>query len=203
MYRHLERLNSRKQEKVALFLTAENVAGLLVMVLPVYLGTAIMGSPLLRFLLLAAAAVIGIATTLQVNGLAFYERLLWRVRGWVRVKVTGGIIHPSTFTNIPATKRQSRVLRVNGPIQAIQLGAGSFVPPAQAIDSLPHDQNVNSSLTPPATQPLSQANQPALSSVGVRRITTEHALGIGNTGAPVSTVIPTTSLVETNADPTD
>lgn len=204
MYRHIEQLRSRKHEKVALFLTAENMAGLLVMVLPVYLGTATMSSPVLRFILLAAAAVIGLATTLQVNGLAFYERILWRVRGWVRVRVTGGVIHPSTFTNAPITKRQSRVLRLDGPIQVMRLGAGPFVPPTQTIRSLARNQNVDSGITPPDTRYLSQTDRPAQPSVGVRRITTEDALGLGNTRAPATTVIPTTtSLVEAHADLSD
>ena len=55
-YQQLEEIRSRKKEKVALFLTAENLAGLMVTTMPVYVATANFHSFGLRMLLLALAA---------------------------------------------------------------------------------------------------------------------------------------------------
>ena len=75
-YHQLEDLTSRKREKVALFLTAENMAGLLAVALPCYLGTAHV-ELWLRIPILITAAALGVALTSEVQGLALYERVLW------------------------------------------------------------------------------------------------------------------------------
>ena len=99
-YPQLEELTSRKREKVALFLTAENMAGLLAIGLPAYIGT-LHTTFWLRILILLAAAVLGVLLTTDVNGMAFYERALWWLRGRLRRQVAGRVIRPVEFLAAP------------------------------------------------------------------------------------------------------
>jgi hypothetical protein len=68
-YPQLEDLCSRKREKVALFLTAENMAGVLAIALPAYSAT-LQTTFWLRLLILLAACVLGLVLTSEINGLA-------------------------------------------------------------------------------------------------------------------------------------
>src|SRR3712207_3141305 len=113
-YEQLEELTSRKREKVALFLTAENMAGLLAVGLPAYIGT--MQTPFfLRILILIAAAVLGVVITTDMNGMACYERMLWWVRGRLRRQVAGGVIRPAEFAAAPVVQGD-RAVPLGGPI---------------------------------------------------------------------------------------
>lgn len=70
----IDEIQSRKGEKVALFLTFENAAGLILGVLPAF----ILSGALpwwLRILIVLAAGAVGVLATLEVGGLAFYERV--------------------------------------------------------------------------------------------------------------------------------
>lgn len=114
-YQHIEEIQSRRSEKIALFLTVENATGLIIAALPAYIISA--GMPLLlRILIIAAAALLGVAMTLDVGGMAFYERLMWRVRGSLRRRVGGQVLTPDALVGT-ATIRHDRPLRVGGPIQ--------------------------------------------------------------------------------------
>ncbi len=127
-YPQLEELTSRKREKVALFLTAENMAGLLAVGLPAYLGT--LGVAIwLRILILIAAAVLGVALTSEVNGMAFYERVLWWLRGRVRRRMTGGMIRPVEFAAAPAVHGE-RALPLGGSLRRVKRSAGTRAEPA-------------------------------------------------------------------------
>src|SRR5690349_8253101 len=78
-YRMLEELQNRRKEKVAIFLTFENIVGLIIVFFPVFLGTS--AFPLLiRGPLCIGAAILGVMVTLDVHGLPIYEQLLWRAR---------------------------------------------------------------------------------------------------------------------------
>ena len=114
-YQHIEEIQSRRSEKIALFLTVENAAGLIIAALPAYLIST--GMPfLLRILIVTTAALLGVAMTLDVGGLAFYERLMWRVRGSLRRRVGGQVLTPDALVGAVAI-RHDRPLRVGGPIQ--------------------------------------------------------------------------------------
>jgi hypothetical protein len=114
-YQHIEEIQSRRSEKIALFLTVENAAGLIIAALPAYLISA--GMPfLLRVLIVGAAALLGVAMTLDVGGLAFYERLMWRARGSLRRRVGSQVLTPDALVGAVAI-RHDRPLRVGGPIQ--------------------------------------------------------------------------------------
>ena len=117
-YPQLEELTSRKREKVALFLTAENMAGLLAIGLPAYIGT--LGVSIwLRLPILLAAAVLGVALTSDVNGMACYERGLWWVRGRGRRRMTGAVIRPAELVTVPSLPGE-RALPLGGPLRRMQ-----------------------------------------------------------------------------------
>ena len=139
-YQHIEEIQSRRSEKIALFLTVENAAGLIIAALPAYLFSA--GMPfLLRILLVASAALLGIAMTLDVGGLAFYERLMWRVRGSLRRRVGAQVLTPDALVGAVAI-RHDRPLRVGGPIQVRHGGHRSpiHVSGSRSVLALPPKQ---------------------------------------------------------------
>ena len=122
-YPQLEELTSRKREKVALFLTAENMAGLLAIGLPAYIATT--GTTFwLRILILLAAAVLGVVITSEINGMACYERVLWWVRGRLRRQLAGGALRPAEFTAAPVVQGD-RAMPLGGPIRRARARASS------------------------------------------------------------------------------
>src|SRR5437773_11826301 len=78
----IDEIQSRKGEKVALFLTFENAAGLILAVLPAFLLSGALPW-WLRILIVLAAGAVGVLATLEVGGLAFYERVTWAIRGTI------------------------------------------------------------------------------------------------------------------------
>src|SRR3954470_10074238 len=85
-YRMLEELQNRRKEKVAIFLTFENIVGLILVFFPVFLGTS--AFPLIiRAPLCIGAAMLGVMATLDVQGLPIYAHLLWRARGYLRLRM--------------------------------------------------------------------------------------------------------------------
>ena len=114
-YTQLEELTSRKREKVALFFTAEHMAGMLALGLPAYLGT--LGTTFgLRLLILLAAAVLGVLITSDMGGMAGYERVLWWVRGRLRRRLLGTTLRPDEFTVTPVAQ-SDRAVPLGGPIR--------------------------------------------------------------------------------------
>jgi hypothetical protein len=114
-YEHIEEILSRKSEKIALFLTVENAIGLIVAALPAYLLS--QGLPfVLRILVVGAAALLGIVATLDVGGLTLFERIVWRVRGMLRMRVSGDTITPDQLSGGSSVRRE-RPLAVDGPIR--------------------------------------------------------------------------------------
>ncbi len=127
-YEQLEELTSRKREKVALFLTAENMAGLLAIGLPAYIVTTHTAF-WLRLLILSAAAVLGVALTSEIHGLAFYERTLWWLRGRVRRWITGSALRPAEFAAVPAMV-DDRALPLQSTVRRVTGTAPHTAPPA-------------------------------------------------------------------------
>lgn len=118
-YRMLEELQNRRKEKVAIFLTFENIVGLMVVFFPVFLGTS--AFPLLiRAPLCIGAAVLGVAATLDVQGLPVYEQLLWHARGYLRLRTHGQIITPEHLSGAVMLDAPDRPLPLGGPIQAVE-----------------------------------------------------------------------------------
>ena len=101
----IDEIQSRKGEKVALFLTFENAAGLILGVLPAFILSGAMPW-WLRILLVLAAGIVGVLATLEVGGLAFYERVTWAVRGAIATRAQGDQITPEQLIGAPVVGRR-------------------------------------------------------------------------------------------------
>jgi hypothetical protein len=119
----IDEIQSRKGEKVALFLTFENAAGLILGVLPAFILSAAMPW-WLRILLVLAAGAVGVLATLEVGGLAFYERLVWAVRGSIAARTVGDQITPEQLVGARAGGRRDRALPIDGPVRAVSVRPG-------------------------------------------------------------------------------
>jgi hypothetical protein len=130
--RIIEELTSRKQEKIATFLTFESIVAVLICFMPVFM---ISGSwPLLtRVPLCAAAAVAGYVLTVEVQGLPLYEHMQWTARGLFRLHVHGNRIGPEDLPGAVPAPDHDRVVAASGPIELVQRRptyAPTAVPPA-------------------------------------------------------------------------
>ena len=118
-YRMLEELQNRRKEKVAIFLTFENIVGLIIVFFPVFLGTG--AFPLLiRAPVCIGAAILGVTVTLDVHGLPIYEQVLWRARGFLRIRTQGQIITPDQLTGAVVLDVPDRPLPLGGPIAIVE-----------------------------------------------------------------------------------
>jgi hypothetical protein len=106
-------------EKVAIFLTFENIVGLIMVFFPMFLGTS--AFPLLiRGPLCIGAAILGVTATLDVHGLPVYEQALWRARGALRLHTHGQIITPDHLTGVVLHDAPDRPLPLGGPIHVVE-----------------------------------------------------------------------------------
>ena len=130
----IDEIQSRKGEKVALFLTFENAAGLILGVLPAFMLSGALPW-WLRIVIVLAAGVVGVLATLEVAGLAFYERLTWAVRGTLAKRAAGAQLTPEQLVGARVVGRRDRALPIDGPIRAVISrkglpGQGQHQPPA-------------------------------------------------------------------------
>lgn len=103
-YEHIEQIRDRADEKVALFLTAHNMLGLVIGAMPTYLLTQHM--PLLvRAALILGFGTLGVVVTLDIGGMPLYARLLWRVRGVLRTRSEGRRVSAELLQGATATER--------------------------------------------------------------------------------------------------
>ncbi len=119
----IDEIQSRKGEKVALFLTFENTAGLILSVLPAF----VLSGALpwwLRIPIVLAAGAVGVLATLEVGGLAFYERLAWAVRGSIARRAAGDRITPEQLIGVQVVGKRDRALPIDGPIRAVRIRNG-------------------------------------------------------------------------------
>ena len=117
-YDHIEQITERKGEKVALFLTIENATGIILCAMPVYIATG--ATPFgLRIALIGVAAALGLVLTLDVGGLPLYARLLWRVRGLLRMRINGRRITPEQLIGTATSTHPHRAIRAGGPIRML------------------------------------------------------------------------------------
>lgn len=115
-YDQLEEIQSRRGEKIAMFLTLENAFGLILGAFPAYIISA--GMPfVLRVLIVLAAAALGVALTLDVGGMSFYERTLWSLRGLLRRRLHGDAVRPADLLGAAVTVQADRPLPRGGPIR--------------------------------------------------------------------------------------
>jgi hypothetical protein len=120
-YQQIEPIHERKGEKVAFMLTAENMVGLLIGAMPIYL---LSGSlPFwLRGLLIVLGAAIGVTATLEIGGLTPAERLTWWARGMLRLRLQGNRLAPDQLPGAAPLRRVERALPLRGPIQVLASG---------------------------------------------------------------------------------
>jgi hypothetical protein len=115
-YDHLEEIQSRKGEKIAMFLTIENAFGMVAVAFPIYL-VSIQLPFVLRVLLVLSAAALGVAVTVEVGGMSCYERVLWSVRGAIRRRLAGDRILGDSLPGALATAPVARPVPRGGPIR--------------------------------------------------------------------------------------
>lgn len=140
--RIIEELTSRKQEKIASFLTFESIVAVILAFMPVFI---ISGSwPLLiRVPVCLVAALAGYSCTLELRGLPLYEQLLWTLRGLFRLRTQGDRLLPEELPGAVPSPDQDRVIAVSGPIEVVQrrVQAGALTtlqPPSPVVsDTIP------------------------------------------------------------------
>jgi len=117
--RIIEELTSRKQEKIATFLTFESIVAVLVTFMPIFMISS--SWPVLtRVPLCVAAAVAGYVLTLEFHGLPLYEHVLWTARGLYRLRVHGSRVVPEDLPGAIPAPDQDRVIAASGPIELVQ-----------------------------------------------------------------------------------
>ena len=103
-YEPLAPILSRRGEKVAMFLTIENLVGILIAIAPAYLLTRPIGG-IVQIVVIVGCGLLGYVATLEQHGMSFYERVFWRLRGRLRQFQHGSQISPES---LPTAVAQSR-----------------------------------------------------------------------------------------------
>jgi hypothetical protein len=113
-YRTIENM-TRRGEKIAPFLTIENLVGLLISgTLGYVLKASLEG--VWQFAFMAGCMGLGYLATLEVQGIVRYQRVIWRLRGSVASLVRGRALTP---TDLPgsALQRHVTVVRLGGSVR--------------------------------------------------------------------------------------
>ena len=132
--RIIEELTSRKQEKIATFLTFESIVAVLIAFMPIFIISS--GWPLLiRVPACVGAAVAGYVMTVEVRGLPLYEQLIWTARGLFRLHMHGRRVVPEDLPGAIPAPDQDRVIAASGPIELVQRGVEAQ--PAVAVRPRP------------------------------------------------------------------
>jgi hypothetical protein len=136
-YTQLPQIDDRKSEKMAVLLSAENMAGLLALAVPAYLATT-SWAMLPRLVLLLLAAGLGVALTVPVGGLALYRRLLWRLRGALWLFLRGEDIRPEQLPGAARRTRRSVVLPAHGVARVVRRTSAVPMSPPARVSRPPH-----------------------------------------------------------------
>lgn len=96
---------SRRGEKIAPFVTMQNLGGVLAFGLVPWLLLA-SAPPLVRLVIALVGGVLGYILTLEVNGLSLVERFYWRMVGEVQALMVKRTISPQ---DMPGTVTEVRV----------------------------------------------------------------------------------------------
>ena len=151
--RIIEELTSRKQEKIATFLTFESIVAVLLTFMPIFMISS--SWPILvRIPSCAAAALVGYVMTVEVRGLPLYEHAIWTTRGLVRLRLHGTRVTPADLPGAVPRPDQDQVIAASGPIALVQRGAttrprADALPPVRAIAGIAHtDEDDPAGITP-------------------------------------------------------
>lgn len=121
-YEHIENIGERGSEKVASFITLGNLAGVLFVAGPLFAAT--VDYPFVpRVAIVLLGAVLGFACTVEVRGMAFYERVAWRVRGAARRWASGARVRPEDLPGVPHAAAAVSVLSEDSPIAPLAASA--------------------------------------------------------------------------------
>jgi hypothetical protein len=116
----IEELQSRKGEKVALFLTMENATGLILGAVPIFLLTFRTLPWYLTLLITISAASVGFVATLSVGGMAFYERVVWWVRGALKQRLSSARLTPEEISGGRAVGQPDAALALGGAVRLVR-----------------------------------------------------------------------------------
>lgn len=105
-YQTIEQLGNRGYEKISQFLTVQNLFGIAACVLPGLAIIEAVSSLVMRAIILILLAALGYLLTTEMDGMAPYQRLLWRLRGFSRAFLRGRTLAPE---DLPGTAIQSHV----------------------------------------------------------------------------------------------
>jgi hypothetical protein len=132
--RIIEELTSRKQEKIATFLTFESIVAVLLTFMPLFMIST--NWPIVvRIPACLAAALAGYVMTLELRGLPLYEHLIWTTRGLMRLRLHGNRVAPEDLPGAVPVSGQDRIIAASGPITLVQRGAVALLP--VAVQPLP------------------------------------------------------------------
>lgn len=155
-YEHIEQIRDRADEKVALFLTAHNMLGLVIGAMPTYLLTQQMPF-LVRAALILGLGTLGVIATLDVGGLPLYARLLWRIRGVLRTRSEGRRVSAEVLQGATATEH-ALAMPMGGLVLVVGTDVGDVVadPLSQRARHLGRDMSAgasNKTANPEPAQP--------------------------------------------------
>src|SRR6185436_3040283 len=116
----IEEIQSRRGEKVALFLTIHNAAGLILGAVPGFLLTFRTLPWYLSFLITISAGALGFVATLEVGGMAMYERAVWWVRGVLKQRLSSGRITPEEISGARVMGQRDTALALGGAVRLVR-----------------------------------------------------------------------------------
>lgn len=117
----IDEIASRKGEKVAAFVTVEQATGVIVGgVLPFLLIFRILPW-WMTLLIVATGIVVGVLATTEVGGLAFYERMIWMVRGHVHARMGNQRLFPDDIGGARQVEQRDAAVRVGGAVRRVRV----------------------------------------------------------------------------------
>ncbi len=134
-YESIEQIQTRGYEKIAQFLTVQQLFGVMALLLPGIAVTTSMDG-LMRFVVLALCVLLGYLLATEVRGMAPYQRVFWRVRGVVGMAARGRTLEA---TDLPGTVSgvQIAIQQAGGPIRRVSSADLAPLPVARPKES--HD----------------------------------------------------------------
>lgn len=130
-YLNIEKLRSRRGEKVGPFITVENAIGMGLFAGPFFLMNDL--HIVLRAILVILGVIVGVLVTQESRGMIFCERVLWRLRGQFRQLVRGNLITPSDLPGTRTMTMQHRAVARGGIVRKSRhQRAAQVVPPTVA-----------------------------------------------------------------------
>lgn len=123
MYQHIEHLLTRRGEKVAMFLTIEHMVGGGILAGATMLVTGEIHL-LVRIVIGLAAFALGMVITTEMDGMALYERVFWRVRGLVRQTMRGRVLTAEQLAGVQ-TRSDHRAVREGGIARKVRQRAAT------------------------------------------------------------------------------